>query len=95
MGFPTSYFLLPYFQSDSRSDAFSSPALAKGPKVPATIVKWKELPAAVQTTIQTSAAGGKVENVQKIAMNGAFIYCAEVKATDGKWMKYTRPMPAP
>ncbi|MEY2482829.1 MAG: hypothetical protein QOK24_1357 [Verrucomicrobiota bacterium] len=87
MRFPTSYFLLPTFRAILAVTLFSSPAFAKGTKAPGEIVKWKEIPAAVQTTIQTSAAGGKVVEVQKIAMNGAFIYCAEVKATDGKWMK--------
>jgi hypothetical protein len=87
MAFPASYFLLPTFRAILAVTLFSSPAFAKGPKVPATIVKWKEIPAAVQTTIQTSAAGGKVETVQKIAINGTFIYCAEVKGADGKWMK--------
>jgi hypothetical protein len=67
--------------------AFAISVFAKAPKAAGAIVKWKEIPAAVQTTIQTSVAGGKVENVQKIAINGVFIYCAEVKGTDGKWMK--------
>ncbi|MEY2518870.1 MAG: hypothetical protein QOF24_629 [Verrucomicrobiota bacterium] len=87
MRFPTSYFLLPTFRAILALTLFSSPAFAKAPKAPGAIVKWKDIPAAVQATIQTSAAGGKVENVQKIAINGVFIYCAEVKAADGKWTK--------
>jgi hypothetical protein len=89
MRFPTSYFLLPTFRAILALTLFSSPAalFAKGTKASGAIVKWKDIPAAVQTTIHTSAAGGKVENVQKIAINGVFIYCAEVKATDGKWTK--------
>ena len=77
------YFLLATFYFSSLTTA----AFAKGTKAPGAIVKWKDIPAAVQTTIHTSAAGGKVVEVQKIAMNGAFIYCAEVKGTDGKWTK--------
>ena len=67
--------------------AFAIPAFAKEKKAPGVIVKWKEIPAAVQTTIQTGAAGGKVKEVQKIAINGVFIYCAEVKGTDRNWTK--------
>ena len=67
--------------------AFAIPAFTKGKKAPGVIVKWKEIPAAVQTTIQTNAAGGKVKEVEKIATNGVFIYCAEVKGTDRKWTK--------
>jgi hypothetical protein len=68
--------------------ALALPAFAKKAKTPpGVIVKWKEIPAAVQTAIQTGAAGGKVKEVQKIATNGVFIYCAEVKGTDGKWTK--------
>jgi hypothetical protein len=67
--------------------AFAIPAFAKGKKAPGVIVKWKEIPAAVQTTIQTGAGGGKVKEVEKTATNGVFIYCAEVKGTDRKWTK--------
>jgi len=68
--------------------AFAFPAFAKGKKAPPGVtVKWKEIPAAVQMTIQTGAAGGKVKEVQKIATNGVFVYCAEVKGADGKWTK--------
>ena len=50
-------------------------------------VNWKDLPAAVQTTIQSNAAGGKVVEVDKDTANGALFYYAEVKGTDRKWMK--------
>jgi hypothetical protein len=87
MRFPTSYFLLPTSRAILALTLFSSSALAKAPKAPGAIVKWKEIPAAVQATIQTSAPGGKVDTVQKISINGTFIYCAEVKGADGKWIK--------
>lgn len=67
--------------------AFAGSAFAKGKKAPGIIVPWKEIPAVVQTTIQTGAAGGKVKEVQKLTVNGLFIYCAEVKGADGKWTK--------
>ena len=67
---------------------FAHPAFAKAKKAPhGVLVRWKEIPAAVQTTIQTGAAGGKVKEVHKIAANGVFIYCAEVKGADRKWTK--------
>jgi hypothetical protein len=50
-------------------------------------VYWKEVPAAVQTTIQSNAAGGKVLEVRKDTANSVFFYYAEVKGTDGKWAK--------
>jgi hypothetical protein len=50
-------------------------------------VSWKDLPAAVQTTIQSNAAGGKVVEVEKGTANGVLFYCAEVKGTDHKWTK--------
>src|SRR5438309_520177 len=63
-------------------------AEAKGTKKPrGPIVPWKEVPAAAQSTIQTAVAGGKVEDTEKVISNGATIYCAEVKGTDGKWSK--------
>lgn len=68
--------------------AFAVPVFAKGKKKPpGTFVPWKEIPAAVRTTIQTGAAGGTVKEVQKITKDAGFIYCAEVKAADGKWTK--------
>lgn len=51
------------------------------------IVPWKEIPAAVQNTIQSAVAGGKVKETQKVTSNGATIYCAEVKGSDGQWSK--------
>jgi hypothetical protein len=56
-------------------------------KPPGVIVKWKELSAPVQTTIQANAAGGKIREVEKDTANGLVFYCAEVKGTDGKWSK--------
>jgi hypothetical protein len=50
-------------------------------------VKWKDVPAAVQTTIQSNAAGGNVVEVDKGTTNGVLFYYAEVKGTDRKWMK--------
>jgi len=57
-------------------------------KTPAGVkVRWKELPAVVQTAIQSNAAGGKVEEVEKVSANGASFYCTEVKGTDRKSTK--------
>lgn len=56
-------------------------------KTPGVIVKWSELSAPVQATIQTNAAGGKIKEVEKGTANGLIFYCAEVKGTDGKWSK--------
>ena len=88
---PSSFIILPFkvtLLTLTVFAAFALPAFAKEKKAPpGSIVKWKEIPAAVQTAIQTGAAGGKVNEVQKIAINGVFIYCAEVKGADGKWTK--------
>ena len=66
----------------------ASSAFAKSPKKPPGVpVKPKDVPAVVQTTLQTNAAGGKVKEVDKETVNGVVIYCAEVKGTDGKWSK--------
>ena len=60
----------------------------KGPKKPpAPTVPWKDVPAAVQTTIQNNLAGGKVKEVTKETVSGVLYYYGEVKGTDGKWMK--------
>src|SRR5256885_803577 len=56
-------------------------------KTPGVIVKWKDLSAPVQATIQANAAGGKIKEVEKDTANGLIFYCAEVKGTDGKWSK--------
>ena len=56
-------------------------------KTPGVIVKWKELSAPVQATIQANAAGGRIKDVEKDTANGLIYYCAEVKGTDGKWSK--------
>jgi hypothetical protein len=62
-------------------------AFAKSPrKSPGVIVRWKDVPASVQTTVQNNAAGGKVKEVEKETAHG-ILYCAEVKGTDGKWTK--------
>ena|SRR2546423_14554909 len=64
------------------------PAFAKGrKKSPGVAVKLKDVPAPVQTTLQTNAGSGKVKEVEKDTVNGQAIYCAEVKGTDGKWSK--------
>ena len=67
----------------------ASPIFAKkNRKSPGTVVPWKAVPAAIQTTVQSNAGGGKVKEVQKItAANGVVFYCAEVKGSDGKWAK--------
>lgn len=63
-------------------------AFAKHPrKAPGVIVKWNDLSAPVQATIQANAAGGKIREVEKSTANGLIFYCAEVKGTDGKWSK--------
>lgn len=50
-------------------------------------VSWKDVPAAVQTTMQSNAAGGKVVVVDKENVNGVWYYYGEVKGTDHKWTK--------
>jgi len=50
-------------------------------------VNWKDVPAAVQTAIQSNAAGGKVREVDKDTANGVLFYYAEVRGTDRKWIK--------
>ena len=67
----------------------AAPAFAKNHrKTPGTVVRWKDVPAPVQATVQTNAGGGKVKEVQKeTAANGIVFYCAEVKGADGKWAK--------
>src|SRR3954471_21452160 len=56
-------------------------------KTPGVVVKWRDLSAPVQATIQANAAGGKIKEVDKGTANGLAFYCAEVKGTDGKWSK--------
>lgn len=69
--------------------ALPGSAFAKDHQKKATGIRasWKDLPAAVQITIQSNAAGGKVVEVDKETANGALFYYAEVKGTDRKWMK--------
>ena len=69
--------------------ALPGAAFAKEHKKKATAVRvsWKDVPAAVQTTIESNAAGGKVVEVDKDAASGVPFYCAEVKGTDRKWTK--------
>jgi hypothetical protein len=62
-------------------------AFAKTKKPAGTRVSWKDVPTAVQTTIQTSAAGGKVAEVDKATANGVLFYLAEVKGLDHQWSK--------
>jgi len=50
-------------------------------------VSWKDVPAPVQTTMQSNAAGGKVVEVDKETVNGVVYYYGEVKGTDRKWTK--------
>ena len=63
-------------------------AIAKKNQPPAgLIVPWKQVPGAVQSTIQTAANGGKVKETRKLTVNAAIVYCAEVKGPDGQWSK--------
>ena len=66
---------------------FSAFAKDHKKKAAGVVVSWKDLPAAVQTTIQGNAAGGKVVEVEKQTANGVLFYCAEVRGTDHKWTK--------
>jgi hypothetical protein len=56
-------------------------------KTPGTPVAWKDLPAAVQATIQSNAGAGKVAEVNKTNVKGRLVYLAEVKGTDRNWTK--------
>ena len=69
--------------------ALPGSAFAKEHKKKATAVRvnWKDVPAAVQTTMQSNAAGGKVVEVDKETVNGVLFYYGEVKGTDRKWTK--------
>ena len=67
--------------------ALPSLAFAKEKKSHGLMVSWKEVPAAVQTTIQNNLAGGKVKEVNKETVNGVLYYYAEVKGADSKWSK--------
>jgi uncharacterized membrane protein YkoI len=58
---------------------FAGKELAKEEKV-----EWKDVPAAVQATITANANGGTVIEVEKEIENGAVVYEAEIKGTDGK-----------
>jgi hypothetical protein len=60
---------------------------AKTKKPAGTRVSWKDVPTAVQTTIQSSAPGGKVAEVEKATTNGVLFYLAEVKGLDHQWSK--------
>jgi len=67
---------------------FAASAFAKDHrKRPGTIVPWKDVPALIQATMQSNAGSGKVKEVQKETANGVVVYWAEVKETDGKWIK--------
>jgi len=66
----------------------TSSAFAKKEKKPRGLsVSWKDVPAAVQTTIQSNLAGGKVKEVNRETVNGVLYYFAEVKGPDGNWTK--------
>jgi hypothetical protein len=68
--------------------ALTNAAFAKKEKKPSGVnVSWKDVPAAVQTTIQNNLAGGKVKQLNKETVNGVLYYYAEVKGTDGNWTK--------
>jgi hypothetical protein len=56
-------------------------------KTPGVIVKWNDLSAPVQATIQANAGAGKIKEVEKGTANGLIFFCAEVKGIDGKWSK--------
>ena len=62
-------------------------AFAKDHKKKGVQVYWKDVPAAVQTTMQSNAAGGKVVEVEKETVNGVLYFYGEVKGTDHKWTK--------
>jgi hypothetical protein len=47
-------------------------------------VDWKNVPAAVQNTITANANGGTVTKVEQKTKDGATVYEADVKGTDGK-----------
>jgi len=47
-------------------------------------VDWKDVPAAVQSTITTNANGGTVTEIEKETKKGKLVYEADVKSTDGK-----------
>lgn len=65
----------------------ADPAFAKKRPPAGVAVKWKELPAAVQTAVQTNAGDAKVKEVRKEGANGVVFYFVEIKATDGQWSK--------
>lgn len=69
----------------------AAPALAKEhrKKNKGEKVSWKNVPAAVQATIQSNTSGGKVVEVEKETKNGVVIYRAVVKDTDSKMSKVT------
>jgi uncharacterized membrane protein YkoI len=50
-------------------------------------VEMNALPASVQSTIQAKAKGGSVTELEKETKNGAVVYEAKVKASDGKMTK--------
>jgi hypothetical protein len=68
--------------------ALADPTFAKNHRTsPGVIVNWKDVPAAVQATLESNAAGGKVKEVKKETTNGLVFYLAEVKGADGQWTK--------
>lgn len=68
--------------------ALAGPAFAHNKKPVAGVpLPWKQVPGAVQMTIQAAANGGKVKETRKLTVNSGIVYCAEVKGTDGQWSK--------
>ncbi len=66
--------------------ALAAPALAHGHKEKGQEEKvdWNSVPAAVQSTITSHAAGGQVVSVEKENEHGVMQDEAKVKGTDGK-----------
>jgi hypothetical protein len=67
--------------------ALAGSSFAKEKKQHGLPVSWKDVPVAVQTTIQSNLTRGKVTEVNKEIINGILYYYAEVKGADGKWSK--------
>jgi hypothetical protein len=65
----------------------ANPVFAKKRPPPGVAVKWKEVPAAVQSAVQTNAGDAKVKEVRKESANGVVYYFVEIKAADGQWSK--------
>jgi hypothetical protein len=67
---------------------FTKQGYAKKQRQPTgVVISWKKVPAGVQATLEANTAAGKIKEVQTGTVNGFVFYCAEVKASDGKWTK--------